>query len=104
MFIFPAILLVGTTLAQLQIGTVCDLDSQCQSFCCSNDYNADQPGKCTEIASDPRCKQRATNDKIALVIILILMAASVAYCAYVKKKQVAAKKAETQQRIEWALK
>ena len=56
MFIFPAILLIGTTLAQLQIGTVCDLDSQCQSFCCSNDYNADQPGKCTTIASDPRCK------------------------------------------------
>ena len=103
MSILLALLLVGTTLAQLQIGEVCDLDSQCQSFCCSNDYNADEPGNCTTIASNPRCKQRATNDKIALVVILILMAASVAYCAYVKKKQVAATKAETQQRIEWAL-
>ena len=81
------ILLSANVQAQIDVGGACETDSQCITFCCSNDYDYKVDGVCEEIEADSRCEARKQRDTVGLVLTLVALAVSIGVCAAVKVDQ-----------------
>ena len=80
-----AYLLAYQSLAQKVVNVGCMTDTECTSFCCSNNQNYNQKGTC--VTSNERCDQRKKSEIIALVITLIVLMMAIGSCALVKVHQ-----------------
>ncbi len=78
-------LLAFQCLAQKVVNVDCMTDTECLSFCCSNNQNYEEKGTC--VTTNERCDQRKKSEMIALVITLIVLVLAIGSCALVKVRQ-----------------
>ena len=68
-------------------GESCLIDSQCISFCCSNNKNyADNDGICQSIDENPRCEARAKRNMYLLVTLLSFLFLTIAACSIARHR------------------